>query len=137
MPKDYTINNTTRPGTRPITDGEPVRNVIAWGFNDRLDGAPYRPEYETWAPKTQQRYENGRLIAANMLLAGYTLHRLRTRNRAPDHRTARYWEGYCAAYYGASSNFGHWRPGKAMAPDEALSFMPILDRKGRPIGAQS
>ena len=40
------------------------------GHSDYLAGLPFRPEYETWNEEAQYAYENGRLVAANMKLAG-------------------------------------------------------------------
>jgi len=42
---------------------------IRLGYLDRIAGRPYCPEYESWAANKQNAYENGRLVASNILAA--------------------------------------------------------------------
>jgi hypothetical protein len=45
------------------------------GYEDFRIGAAWPPEYETWNRAVQIRYENGRLVAANIEAAGIKLTR--------------------------------------------------------------
>jgi hypothetical protein len=46
---------------------------IEKGYEDVRIGAPWPVEYETWGRADQTKYENGRLVATNIKLAGIKL----------------------------------------------------------------
>jgi hypothetical protein len=113
-PPAPTVTQTiTKPGTREISDGAIIPEpLIAIGFNDRLANRPYPSAYETWSEPEQRRYENGRLVASNMLLLGVKLKPLGVRR----------WRGYSALYYQSIARFGTWRPTGDPKADEVLNL---------------
>ena len=44
-----------------------VMETMRAGYQDRLNGLPYRPEYFSFKPGQQRNYESGRLIASEFL----------------------------------------------------------------------
>jgi hypothetical protein len=100
---------------------------IWFGYQDRIAGLPYRPEYQTASQIQQQNYENGRLIVANMLLAGIQPPALPRQIRTRQ---------YADAIAQADIQVGYWKPATACAqpPDLDLTWTRRpLDRRGWPL----
>lgn len=87
-----------------------TRAIIALGWNDRIAGRGYHQDYDKWNERLQRRYENGRLVASNLLAIGHKgkpavipadIDLLRGYVRRP-YSAQTYWK--------ANRTIGHWRP---------------------------
>jgi len=65
------LNHTATYGRSKPQAGSLIRCwTFVIGFNDATAARSFDPRWETWPEREQRYYENGRLIAANILLAG-------------------------------------------------------------------
>lgn len=71
------MTNHTDLRAKPTKVGKPIDWHVLQGMCDYIDGEPYPKEYESWTQTQQNLYEEGRLAAANLLLAKVDLPRIK------------------------------------------------------------